>query len=148
MCLILDTNLASLVFPKGGVPTDADFVPVVDWLYRKDGKLVFGGMNERELMKVGSAAVAIGELRRSGRAIQIPGVDDEQRKVEASGGYVSDDPHILALARKSGARTLVSHDEDLHRDFKDLRLVPRPRGMIYQDRRHVRMLRHTQGCRG
>jgi len=148
MCLILDANFASLVFPKRGVTTDADFLPVVDWLYRKDGKLVFGGLNERELMKVGSAAVAIGELRRSGRAIQIPGVDEEQRKVEARGGYVSDDPHVLALARRSGARTLVSHDQDLHADFLNLRLVPRPKGMIYQDASHIGVLRHTQGCRG
>jgi hypothetical protein len=146
MCVIIDANVASLVFPKPPATAHPDYQPLLQWLYKKDGILVFGGKNGRELNQVGTAAKALVELRRATRAKEIQGVDEEQKLVEQTGLCVSDDPHVIALARRSGARTLCSEDEDLHKDFKNRSLVPGPSGGIYQDARHRNLLRHTLGC--
>jgi hypothetical protein len=60
----------------------------------------------------------------------------------------SNDPHVIALARASGARTLCSRDRELHKDFKNPALVNDPRGSVYQSPSHRHLLGHTSGCPG
>ena len=43
----------------------------------------------------------------------------------------SNDSHVIALAQISGARLLYTNDRDLQDDFKDKRLISKPRGKIY-----------------
>ena len=78
MCLIVDANVASLVFPRVANGHMPQFVPLLRWLLKKDGRMVYGGKNGRELFIVRTAASAILELRRIGKAEEIPGVDEEQ----------------------------------------------------------------------
>lgn len=87
-------------------------------------------------------------LNRAGRArlIAPDAVAQEEAKVRELGDLESNDPHVLALARASGARTLCSHDQPLHRDFKNARLISAPRGAVYQQARHQRLLKHTSSC--
>jgi len=144
MCVIIDASVASLVFPKPPAKAHPDYQPLLQWLYKKDGILVFGGENARELNRVGAAARALIELKRATRAKEIQGVDEEQKRIEHL--CVSDDPHVIALARKSGARTLCSDDEGLHKDFKNRNLISNPNGVIYQNAGHRKLLRHTPGC--
>ena len=66
----------------------------------------------------------------------------------------SDDQHVIALAQVSGSRFLYSDDGDLHEDFKNNRLINRPRGVIYstKDRgnftpAHRRLLGRNNICR-
>lgn len=66
--------------------------------------------------------------------------------VDASLGCRSNDLHVLALARVSGARTLCTADGDLRRDFKDSRLVARPKGSIYSRASHAHLLKHSTSC--
>jgi len=143
MCIIIDASLASRVF---SIPTSNDFVPLIRWI-EKNGKIVYGGENGRELIKLNLAAKRIQEWKRSGRAEEILDVDKEESRIVETLTFRSDDPHIIALARTSGARTLCSHDQDLHRDFKNASLIPRPKGRIYQDRNHTSTLTHCTGCR-
>jgi len=148
MCLIIDANLAAEVFR---LPTPKAYVPIVEWLFspRKDGRLVLGGQLSRELNKVGAARRFVLQLNRAGRARVLPGreVAAEEDVVRAIGVCKSDDPHVIALARLSGARTLCSQDGDLHRDFKNTKLIANPRGCVYQDAGHAHILRHTDSCR-
>jgi hypothetical protein len=51
----------------------------------------------------------------------------------------SNDVHILALARVSGARVLFLRDNNLHSDFKNTKIL-RPKGKIYQGQRHKKLL--------
>ena len=73
-------------------------------------------------------------------------VNAEESLVVSTGLCVSDDPHIIALARVSGARTLCSNDNNLHTDFKNQRLLSHPRGGVYQNANHGHLLRHTRSC--
>lgn len=148
MCVIVDADVASSVF---GNPPHDDFLPVFEWLHnpKKDGRLVHGGRLTRELSGVEYVRRYLAALNRAGRASVIPDdrVTPEEDRVVAMGICKSGDAHIIALARISGARTLCSHDKDLHHDFTNSRLISRPRGSVYQNRSHTHLLRHTSACR-
>ena len=147
MCVIVDASVACLVFRR---EPHSDFLPVFQWLHdsRADGCLVFGGELTRELRRVQAARGYLRRLNQAGRARRIPDadVDDEEHRVAATGLCCSDDPHIVALARVSGARTLCSHDGDLQGDFTNRDLISDPRGKVYQRPTHVHLLRHTRSC--
>jgi hypothetical protein len=147
MCIIVDANVAALVFCE---PLAHDFVPLVDWLTspKKDGKLVIGGQLADELSAVRSVTRFIRALSQAGRARLIPAqeVVAEQERIILTGICRSDDPHVIALARVSGVRVLCSQDVKLHADFKNLELISAPKGAIYQGAKHRRLLRHAKSC--
>jgi predicted nucleic acid-binding protein len=146
VCLIVDANLASTVFAS---PPHPDFAPVLDWLDKQDGRIVFGGRLAKELEKLEKARRYLRTLLQAGRAWRLLGesIDQEEAVVEGTGLCRSNDPHVIALARISGARTLCTNDRNLERDFKNLQLVSNPKGSIYKRRTHARLLRHTRSCR-
>jgi len=147
MCVIVDTSVAGLVFTL--VPHN-DFLPVFHWLHdpRANGCLVFGGELARELSRVAGARGYLRQLNQAGRARQIPDVevDADEQCVAQTGLCRSDDPHVVALARVSGARTLCTHDGDLQRDFTNCHLISDPRGKVYQRPNHGHLLCHTRSC--
>jgi len=146
MCLIVDANLAGIVFSS---PPHPDFVPVLDWLEKRDGCLIVGGHLGTELAHLEKARRFLLALLRAGRAKQIPAeqVAREEAAVQETGHCQSNDGHVIALARVSGARTLCTHDKELQKDFKNQQLIAKPRGSIYQQKSHKRLLRHTGSCR-
>ena len=146
MCVIIDANLAAIIF----TPSPAeDFLPVLDWIFDKDGRLVSGGKLTQELFKIGAARRFLRTLNQAGRAIRVPDgkVSKEETWVISTGLCQSDDQHIIALARISGARTLCSKDGNLHQDFKNQKLISNPRGAVYQKAEHAHLLQHTSSCR-
>lgn len=150
MCLIVDASCASMVFD---VHRHLRFEPLWRWLSGIHGRLVYGGRLARELDKVQAAAVQLAELRRSGRASFVP---DEKIEAEVAclpDCHRSNDPHVLALARLTGARLLCTEDCDLIADFKDRHLIPAPKGRVYRDETHGHLFAapdhgHTRGCYG
>jgi hypothetical protein len=148
MCIIIDKNMAGEIFAN---PKDQDSAPVIEWLH--DGKsygcLAIGGRVRRELFDVGEARRTILGLMRAGRIYELDDadVDSEEQSLINRDVCQSDDPHVIALARLSRARTLCSHDQDLHEDFKNPALINNPRGVIYQVRDHSKLLGYTCPCR-
>jgi rRNA-processing protein FCF1 len=149
MCLIIDANLAPAVFGENS--NSSDFRPVIDWLTfpKKNGKLVVGGKLKFELYKIENARRFIIRLIQAGRARDITeNVDKETEKVRNMPELKSDDPHIIALAKVSGARILCSNDKDLREDFRNPKLID-PRGHIYQNAKQKHLLSkygHTIAC--
>ena len=148
MCLIVDANLAATVFAS---PPHPDFEPVLDWLDKQDGRIVFGGRLATELERLEKPRRYLRTLLQAGRAWRLSdeSVDEEEAVVADTGLCRSNDSHVIALARVSGARTLCTNDRDLQTDFKNPQLVSNPRGSIYKYNRpsHVKLLRHTSSCR-
>jgi len=152
MCVIVDANIAPKLF---STPAQADFRPLIRWIIRGGGSIVTGGRNLDELRRVRAAADFIQEQDRRGRAhltqpdstLSDP-VDLEEKRLADGRLCRSDDPHVVALARVSGARTLCSHDQDLAADFTNATLVAKPRGAVYKRAEHEHLLRHTSGCPG
>ena len=147
MCIIIDANFASEIFNN---PTNGNNSPVVHWLFDadKNGVVVFGGKLAQELLLMRVVSRSLRTLLQAGRAIYVDDskVNLEEQQVVRAGLCQSNDAHVIALAHVSGARTLCSHDEALHDDFKNKRLVDKPRGRIYQNSTHSNLLKHTSGC--
>jgi len=147
MCVIIDASLAARIFAS---PMQEDFVPLWNWVRCRDGCIVYGGQLAAELERVRQGARQLKHLSAAGKAYRVPSesVVAETRAVRNLGICVSDDPHVIALARASKARVLCSGDRNLHADFKNLRLLPAPKGRIYQNAEHASVLRHDPGCIG
>lgn len=145
MCIIIDTNLSAGIF---GSPEHVDFLPIIQWLFDKDGCLIYGGGLAKELEKVRHVGRALRVLIQAGKAVRVSDekVNDEEKIVTQTGICRSNDHHVIALARASGARTLCSQDQDLQKDFRNHRLITNPRGSVYQRAEHSRLLRHTSSC--
>lgn len=129
MCIIIDDNRFGDFFN----PNHQDSQPIREWLDKKWGFLVYSTGGNFPTMIERSKREKLLEYARSGHAKLIPSCSfrDEEYNLEKSGKLRSDDPHILALARKSNARLLYTHDADLIKDFKDPLIITGPRGAIY-----------------
>ena len=136
MCAILDSNVkGELTAPSG--EAGAAFY---DWLVSGQGKIVVGGTKMRAELYVHPVerdSRLMAELRRAGAIIETDDakVDAGAEDLRRRGVCRSDDQHIIAVARVSGARLLYSNDPRLHDDFKDKPLIDRPRGKIYTTQR-------------
>ena len=146
MCAIVDANVAGRFFDS---PPDPELLPLWKWIDDGKGVLVVGGRLLDELEAINRAAEVIRTWAQAGLVGLVPKeeVEAETRAVEATGRCVSDDEHIIALARASGARLLCSADQSLHADFRNRELISDPRGAIYQNSSHTHLLVPWRGCR-
>lgn len=139
MCLIIDANLIHSVFPT---PT-ADFEPIYSAVFKGAGRLVYGGHLGDEYQQSRKLWRFVLTLDRAGRAHQAPrdAVDHETQSLIQAGACCSDDPHVVALARVTGARLLCSLDGNLGTDFRNPQLISGPRGHVYKDTSHRHLIR-------
>lgn len=148
MCIIIDANLAFCIFTP--VPED-EFRPVFDWLHApdKNGCVVYGGKLYEELSSRTESRRYLLRLAQAGRARLIPEgiLQPEEEELTRGGHCQSNDPHVIALARVSEAGTLCSHDRALHQDFRNSELISNPRGRVYQNATHTKLLCHDPCCR-
>ena len=130
MCIIVDASRLGVFLAE---PLREDAVPIHRWLDTRGGSLVYstGGQFANELK--GKAKGKLAAYYRAGKARLVPAsrFAEDEAKLKASGKLRSNDSHVLALARVSGARLLYTKDSDLITDFKDHRLISNPRGKIY-----------------
>ncbi len=146
MCVIVDADVAHLVF---GSPADADYKPVFEWIANGKGAIVYGGKLAQELFCTGKQGILV-EFKRQRKAYEYTAceLDPEIEDIQSEGHHRSNDAHVLALGRCSGARTLCTKDKDLIHDFKDRRIISNPRGNVYRAAAHTHLLRHCPGCVG
>lgn len=151
MCAIVDNNVRSEVF--GDTQTEAG-KSFLDSLGPKR-QLVVGGKLLQELYGYEnfrrwlSVALGAGQARR----VDEERVNGETASLQNQAQCRSNDEHIIALARISGARLLFTNDLDLQKDFKDQHLINSPRGAIYTTGRsksitptHKKLLKRTDLC--
>jgi hypothetical protein len=110
-------------------------------------QVVYGGELGREYAKVKSVARVVKLLDQAGIAKKVSdrAVDEEDKVVKTLNLCVSNDTHVIALARVAEARLLCSADQGLHTDFKNKKLIDKPRGRIYQNKTHNGLLKRK--CR-
>jgi hypothetical protein len=141
MCIIIDANVGN----EFGPLTD-DARCIYDWLIA-GGRVASGGRLKRELLKTKFRNL-YQPLVIAGRLVEYEGseIDRVEKKLTEANTCASDDPHIIALAKVSDARTLFSRDVNLHADFC-ARTILAPRGRVYQNRSHQHLLRTARKCR-
>lgn len=145
MCVIVDANQSSLVF--GSTVAD-DYKPVRKWIESGRGRLVYGGHKfKQELKAVTAAALTVQNWRQRGLAIEISEVAlAAEVAVVVNLGTRSDDPHVIALVRVSGARTVLTKDGPLTTDLTNPTLVNTPQAKVYRTAEHTHLPRHTVSC--
>lgn len=130
MCIIVDTDRIDLLLKE---PPGDDTRPILRWLWRGHGSIVYstGGGFSTEVQK--RAKARFREWARAGWARVVPAetFEEDELALRADPLLKSEDAHVLALARASGARLLYTGDGNLMDDFRNKRLIDRPRGRIY-----------------
>ena len=154
MCAIVDANAAYEVFGNNRTPAGAHFYK---WLMRRNGgMLVAGGLLLRELSDNSNFRAVFADRLRAGRAKRVPDDEIDSALDELPNELVeSDDHHVLALAKVSGARLLFTNDNALQDDFRNRRIIGGTRGRIYTTGRnqnvtdtHRRLLQRGDLCEG
>ena len=140
MCAIIDANVVHEVFGHDRPEAGVEFFK---WINSGKGKLVVAGKLKKELSRNANFLSWWEEAQRAGRtkACDDAEVDRQTQNVERSGGYRSDDPHVLALAQISGARLLFTNDQDLQDDFGNSELIEPQGGNIYTTKNYPRKMR-------
>lgn len=146
MCAIVDANVCGEIFGENRNEASGHFF---NWLTNGQGRLVMGGQLKAELRHRGLDEW-LREALRAGRVFDQPAarIDEETLAIQRDGQCRSNDPHVLALARISGARLLYTNDYTLQADFADPGIVPgEERGRIYTTVAGRRQPRDQQGGR-
>ena len=134
MCIIIDTNMQG----KYMDPNDADMRPVRNWINdrSKRGRIVYSKTTDFERETLNQFKKQFVALSRSGKLkmIDTKQVTAKQKELKKQNKLISNDPHIIALALVARAKVLVSSDQNLHNDFKQIG------GSVYQTAQHKHLL--------
>lgn len=113
-------------------PAHPDARPIHEWI-RKKGRLVFstGGKFGSELGDRATRRLTDYARRGGAKRVDQSELRKGERQLIESGNLKSDDAHVLALAKVSGARLLYTGDRLLMEDFTDREIINNPRGKVY-----------------
>lgn len=135
MCSIVDASVVGQLWDHGTSDAGKYFRRSIE--ERPDCRLVVGGKLRDELIDAGAIEWLV-QLRLKGKLVSISDTVIKELTAElcqvlqgTSSAYISDDPHVIALARASGARLLFSNDKKLQQDFGNKALISGPRGRVY-----------------
>ena len=135
MCGILDANVLGNFFRRK--PEEMSEAAFEFWKYVRNGhlKIVIAGKLKIEIEKVDKAKKWFQQAKRRGIVYQEDSktVADEAERLAVSGLCKSNDFHVLALAKVSGARLLYTNDKNLIKDFGNIKIINKPRGKIYRE---------------
>ena len=143
MCAIVDNDVRDQVFGANSRSPAGQFF--LDWLSNGRGKIVVGGQLLRELNESGDFKRWLqAALRRNiALAFDDDQVDAETEAIRARQICRSNDVHVLALARVSGARLLFTNVGALKQDFMNPDIIPGASGRIYSTNRGRRIRRYA-----
>ena len=154
MCAIIDNNVRDELVKQHPSPVGKHFRDVVSGSNRRLN-LVVGGKLLGELSGSQRVKRWIIDGIRSGYVVRIDDNKVDKATKAIASGCRSDDPHVIALAKVSGARLLFTRDHDLMADFGDKKLLGgRILGRIYTDasgrttlgRHHKELLKRPDLC--
>ena len=130
MCLILDANKYADFLDSN----NEDMRLVREWIRRGNGKIAYSPTQKFERESNEKIRERFAEYREAGRMklIDKEKVQSEQKTLP---NLKSNDNHIIALALAAGIKLLVSADQKLHVDFKQI-----VGGKVYQNKQHKGLL--------
>ncbi len=134
MCLIVDANLCADVLKKSSKTT---YKNLRNAIFSNQLTLIHGGKLTEEYARAGVLPI-VSLLSQSGRAFRVNDALINAELAKIQGMCISNDHHVVALARadRRRARVLCTNDQALRSDFKNKALIDYPRGTIYSPTRH------------
>ena len=144
MCLVLDTNTFSYMFPGNALHNE--YKPILLWVKNDDGFFVYGGSRyKNELFRTRRFLSLFTELRRGGKVKEVNGalVDRHQKIVEEKvrkRGF--NDGHLIAIFRVSKCKILCSNDRKSFEHIKNSTLYLKGQNppVIYTGKRNRDLL--------
>lgn len=120
-------------------------MPVHDWIFHREGKLVIGGTSyTKELKKLSKYLGPIQELSKINKVIVIDkdAVDSWEKKVKKLEPKKDfDDPHIVAIVEVSGCRVVCTQDRRSDKYLQDKRFYSNSKKpSIYRTKKHAHLL--------
>ncbi len=114
MCLVIDACCIPKVF-DGGNKHHHNFAPVLEWVTNGNGRMIYGGTKyATELQALGKYLKVIVELKKSGRAVQMPNADVDAiaatLKVQITDPAFNDE-HLIAIVIVSRCRVVCTVDK-------------------------------------
>ena len=149
MTIVVDVNSFPSVFDPSN-EHHADFLPVKDWIHRRDGFLIFGGTTfKNELSKSHHRSRLVRLLKDAGMAIEVRDevVDRLEEVVKGlTQGSTCDDPHLIALLAAARCPLLCSQDKRSFPFIKDKSYFPKGscKVRIYTGIRNASLLTPTK----
>ena len=146
MAIVIDTNILAKLFDCENID-HPNFAPVLLWIDRRKGFLLFGGtIYLEELKKAGRYLKLINQLRTAGKAFRIncEAVDHLHSQVlPRTAGTKCNDSHIIALLAASKCSLLCTEDAASIKFMKDKSLYPKGmiRVKIYSSIRNSKLLK-------
>ncbi|MFM5954872.1 MAG: hypothetical protein ACKOPE_11315 [Novosphingobium sp.] len=137
MCLIIDANRVADFCDR-----EKPYMQLLWTWISRGGKIVSGGHLETELFRHGSMRDLVTQLSRSGQLKRYSRAEIEPIQAHVSPGCRSDDPHVVALAIRSGADLVVTEDTALISDLKNAQLVGTRRKIYKEDNYNPRNIRN------
>ena len=154
MCAIIDNNVRDELVKQDRSPVGKHFSDVVSGRNRRLN-LVGGRKLLKELSGSQRVRRWIIDRLRSGYVVRIDDNKVDKATKDIASSCRSSDPHVVALAKVSGARLLFARDHDLLEDFADRKLLGgRIPGRAYTDasgrttlgRHHRELLERRDRC--
>lgn len=145
MCIVIDINTLASVFSSSS-SDHADFQPVLDWILKGKGTVVYGGTHyKQELNRAGKYRGVILQLKTARKVAEIEqsAVDARERQLEEKIRESDcDDRHIIAILCVSGCQLVCSNDKRSYRFIKDKSNYAKKRRVpsIYCKREYKRLL--------
>lgn len=149
MCIIIDKNRFGPVF-NGETPGHDEFKPILDWITKGNGKIVYGGKTYKKELKQSTKYHKIFRyFLTKGRVVMIP--DEEVDLIEEelipiykdTHGY--NDHHIVAIVIASKCRLVCTRDEGLIDYLKECQHYPNrfKKPLIYKNFSNKNLLTHS-----
>jgi len=144
MAIVIDANRAG----DFGRPLQYHASIILNKVASRHVRVAVGGKLLRELLGTGIRNLIV-EWERSGRLVRAADAEvDAEELACAALPIASDDPHVLALVRITGARLVYTNDRPLMSDLKNVSICS-PKGKVIStstDQKIVRRLLITIGC--
>ena len=150
MCVIVDNDVAHEVLV---CVDDREFGAMHEYLQTmapsRSGRLVYGGHLLEEYSEEVRHAVALLDDKGAARPEDETAVKSETARLSQQRLCKSNDAHVVALGRVSGARLLCTRDRrsGLMADWHDTALLDKPPGRIYSRAGHKKMIVSFLMCR-
>lgn len=113
MCIVVDICALSGVFSEKSERYDV-YEPIRTWIFKRDGKLVFGGSKyKKELNKASSYLNLFAELSRNNKIVRVDDheVDKQEELIKLMNKVGFDDHHIAAIVCVSKCRIVCTEDK-------------------------------------
>ncbi len=148
MCIVVDINCLPAMFNERNA-AHTEFKPVLNWIQKGRGKLVYGGSKyKQELGRLTRCLAVVITLGKQNRTVHVPDqeVDDEQSKIDKSFFHPQfNDSHLVAIIVVSRCRLLCSLDKNSYPFIKSDQFYtgkrpPVKKPKIYSNQKHVGLL--------